>query len=756
MKKILFLCAPLCVMLMTACVKDEPNAKFIKLYAEGLTPSSKSAKAAVAGNATYWVDGDRVRINSQVFKVQIDDPEEGTAVAVMEEGVAPEGPISAVYPSSVYKSNAGSTYTITVPKQYVYRESGVTSGHKQILDGLPMVAYSSETAPESLVFSHLTAAITVRVKNTLDVDLDLFRIDLINDEYKMCGDIAVDFSDFVADANSIPRPVVTAATRAGGDTVSLIFDEVKKTVPKGEYRDIQIPILPIGGGEDGPNSKFTVKIEARDAANHGVKYKYSRVQGADGDHPTGVSKDNTILRAQLGYATSRYDASTTSPSDIFDKMSDGEHDGYYAISSADDFKELADAMNKRWENVDDDGYNHSNYYITDDIDMNNDTIPPLHYYSQDCTFDGGEHTISHIVIDSRKQNDEQENLCGLFTEPEGNNITIKGLTLDNVEYVFGHKDLKVIKWDNYPQSAVGGIFGHVGFKQIGPGKFDTVMIHGTVIENCHIKNVKMNPGGDITSGEQDSAQVDDYFGGIVGLVCNDCVIRNCSVENVIIDNEREVHIGKIVDQFGGAIGRIAIPDRFVYTAPGGRGYDNSPQIVIEDFKYDQGSNFLELKANLQRLRCGGLIANITRGSRTYFKNDTVILKLKINYVKNELYVGGLIGCHKDTKTSAFQYEGSIVVQGEIHNNCTSSYAASKTINRYFSAPSTYNNSMKQYNKSVDGSAKESLSYCTTPTGLITLSAGSKTSVFHHPKQSFFAYRDDDASDLRPTPGAKRR
>ncbi len=765
MKKIIFLFAPLCAMLMVGCVKDEPNAKFIKLYAEGLTPSSKSAKAAVAGNATYWVDGDRVRINSQVFKVLVADPASGVAVAEMEEGAAPTGPISAVYPAEIYKSNTGSTYTITVPDRYVYRETGIASGHKQILDGLPMVSYSSETAPESLVFSHLTAAITVRVKNTLDVDVDIYQIDLINDQYKLSGDIAVNFSGFVADANSVPRPVVSAAEKAGGDTVTLIFDEVKKTVPAGEYRDIQIPILPIGGGgtEGNPDSKFTVKIEARKTDNPGVRYLYSRVQGADGEHPAGVAKDNTILRAQLGYATSRFDATSTPPLDIFDKMSDGVHDGYYAINSADDFKELADALNKKWDNKDDNGYNHSNYYITADIDMNYDTIPPLHYYSENCTFDGGEHTISNVYIDSRKQNDEQENLCGLFTEPEGDSITIKGINIDNVEYIFGHKDLKVLEYDQYDQSCVGGIFGQVGQRVNEKGK--TVKVKGTVIEDCHLTNVKMGAAGSITSVEATHDQVDEYFGGIVGLVCGDCEIRNCSLTNIDVDNENDYGSKKIIDQFGGAIGRIDVGNKggeYTYQVA----KDNCPIIKVKDFTYDQGDDYLVFHKDLKQIRYGGVVSSVTRGGKLYLENITVKHKVDVQRPTGNMSVGGLIGLYKATNKWALHVSGNIYVQGEAKNNgCVATYGKGQwQFNRYWcilgkgddTAKYVYS-SAKDIVVKLDGSDE----YCNTPDNLfhLTSSGSGYTTEFYYPKQSFFKPNEGYITDQRPTPStpsSKRR
>ena len=129
-------------MLMVGCVKDEPNARFLKLYAEGYSPDNP-AKAAVSDQYTYWVDGDNVWINGSQCDVHVSGSNEAVIRQITEN---PSHEYRGVYPASALKSAAGNTFTVKVPKTHYYRED---SDGKQIIDELPNIAAAGFTSVQT-------------------------------------------------------------------------------------------------------------------------------------------------------------------------------------------------------------------------------------------------------------------------------------------------------------------------------------------------------------------------------------------------------------------------------------------------------------------------------------------------------------------------------------------------------------------------------------------------------------------------------
>lgn len=633
MKKILFLCAPLCAMLMTACVKDEPNARFLKLYAEGYSPDNP-AKAAVSDQYTYWVDGDNVWINGSQCDVHVSGSNEAVIRQITEN---PSHEYRGVYPASALKSVAGNTFTVKVPKTHYYRED---SDGKQIIDELPMVAYfSGEEDPEVLEFKHVTAAITVRVKNTrtdpTDV-LELDRIELINTQYRLGGEVGVDIRNAASGGSLTVSPQSIGAR----DSIVVIFNRDVKSVAPNEIADIQIPIIPVGDAD----SKFTIRVSGH---IKGARYIFEKNTNA---------RNNSILRACLGYATTKFEQ-TSSARDLFDVKTEqtvtvGEEPvtrNFYEINTPDELITLAEALDEGWNTVSDKKktYRTGDYIVMEDLDLNGATIVPMHYYNEKgknrVYFYGNGKKITNFVISS--DSEIESNCCGLFGKTFGDNISICDLTLENGTYVLNHKDTVIVSGDDYPSSAVGGIIS-------------CVVNGGIVIENCTVRNVVFGSSNALDPGGKE--QVDFYVGGIVGLATRGCVIKNCTVENVTIDNSND-NSAELVDQFGGCFGRL---------------HGSNKTFYITDFEFNQETKPLEFEGGLRIVRYGGLVANIIGTITLECKNITLnhyaVFKGKPEV---SLLAAGLLGSNKAGKNTTIKVDstGTFKIGGTIENKALDRY-----------------------------------------------------------------------------------
>lgn len=133
-----YIIAAVAAMLAAGCQKEK-TFNGMELVAEGF---GGGTKAAVSGNASYWVTGETVNINGAEKTVQI----EGNTAYVT--GVTEAAQYRALYPASLNSSYDGSTsnVTVTIPSSYTWQVDG--SG-RQVLD-VPMAAYG--TGSDRLVF----------------------------------------------------------------------------------------------------------------------------------------------------------------------------------------------------------------------------------------------------------------------------------------------------------------------------------------------------------------------------------------------------------------------------------------------------------------------------------------------------------------------------------------------------------------------------------------------------------------------------
>lgn len=671
--------------LLFGCAKDEPEEDDLvfEIFAENYT-SDNSAKLAVQDNKTYWVDGEQIWVNGGKYQVYITDPYGNTAIGHRPgEGEArnkwnrvfrSKNFNYFIYPysafagttdgSEVTSSTKSKVFKVNVPSVYNYSESGFASGSKQILGDLPMVAYKAEENPTSVEFKHITAAITVRVtNNSRDDYIKLDRIELTNSQYQLCGNVQVDFSsgDLVIKTengtNTIPY------NQGSSSTVTLEFNGKCPQITT--YKDFQIPILPVGES----TSQFTVKVYAKSykstengyvVQNCGYPYEKLTNEGNKG-----------IDRARLGYAPITLNSGDKeeifASENITITLSDGSsvRKDFYKISNKSELKELSDILDERDNTLrgseDGSSFINGNYIVTENIDMDGETLVPLHYYNEGGTervyFYGNNKKISNFKVSSVGEQDP--NCCGFFGRTAGDNITIENLTLENATFEIAHTTEKIVTYDANYCSAVGGIYSCVDHD-------------GIVIEDCHVNNVTMGA----TNGVQSSAssQTDFYAGGIVGAVFSSVTIRDCSVGTVTVDNTKDANSGNLIDQFGAAVARIDVGDgdsknTYGYITTHGGTADQVPAVIIENFTYDQGETALQFVAGLKNVRYGGLVGNITRGGRLIMRKCSVNHKVIIQSKPSEaLFVSGLIGCAKISNKMGVHLRDDCSITGTIVNN----------------------------------------------------------------------------------------
>lgn len=264
-KKRYMIVAMLLATLLAAGCRKEQRSDSLTLVAEGARGGD--AKLSIDGNYSDWASGDRVRINGTVAAVAIADGEASVAGSY-------EAPFYGIYPgdaspAGIYSSNDGNRYSVTLPSQYTYTQSG----GKQNLQS-PMAGYAA--SGNYILFRHLTAAIAVQITNYYGFDVLVDSVVVISNSYKLCGDLT-----FTLDGAALAVP---AESKAGGDTVTMLGGGLRIT--SGNTATVQVPVLPQGEG-----NLFTVKVGVHKYNNADVSRVFESVQPSS--HPLG--------RNQIGY-----------------------------------------------------------------------------------------------------------------------------------------------------------------------------------------------------------------------------------------------------------------------------------------------------------------------------------------------------------------------------------------------------------------------------------------------------------------------
>lgn len=241
----------------------------MQLIAEGF---SKNTKVSVEGNDSYWIDGETVRINGVDKTVSVDGSQ-----AILTD-VATADTYRALYPDTLNSSATllGDNTTVFIPHTYNYREH---NGRQQL--GSPMAAYG--TSDRRLEFKHLTAAVTVEVKNIYGFTIEVDSIVVSSNDYQLCGSRDITLGESLAVA-------AVSGAAAADRRVKMCFTDTPLQILSGETRRVQVPVLPVGN-----DNRFSITVGVHKVYDADVKCEYTRTQGDTQD-------SYALGRAEMGYA----------------------------------------------------------------------------------------------------------------------------------------------------------------------------------------------------------------------------------------------------------------------------------------------------------------------------------------------------------------------------------------------------------------------------------------------------------------------
>ncbi len=289
-------------LLFTSCVPENvsPDADLpkgaIRLVAPGYqSPNGSKLGVDEVGKDVFFAAGDLLWVNGVQCPISVN--ENGVAYFVRPEGV--EYPLRIVYPYGIVDNNAptnSDNIPITLPAEYTYAtvQDGPGAGRQNVPAPLcaKIVGTGEGQIPDSAFFKHITAAITVAVKNASSIPIYIKNLEVKNATTTgcLCAQLTV----------NVQNPQVTRKT----DDINATTDKYKiemTFLPQGACRVdagsvgyIQIPILPLQSmGRDKDQLDFVLK--ASPASDDLIPFEmyYQRTQNGT----TGF----TIARSQLAY-----------------------------------------------------------------------------------------------------------------------------------------------------------------------------------------------------------------------------------------------------------------------------------------------------------------------------------------------------------------------------------------------------------------------------------------------------------------------
>lgn len=283
-----------------ACQPEDLNSDLpkgaIRLVAPGYqSPNGSKLGVDEVGKDVFFAAGDLLWVNGVQCPISVN--ENGVAYFVRPEGV--EYPLRIVYPYGIVDNNAptnSDNIPITLPAEYTYAtvQDGPGAGRQNVPAPLcaKIVGTGEGQIPNSAFFKHITAAITVAVKNASSIPIYIKNLEVKNATTTgcLCAQLTV----------NVQNPQVTRKT----DDINATTDKYKiemTFLPQGACRVdagsvgyIQIPILPLQStGRDKDQLDFVLK--ASPASDDLIPFEmyYQRTQNGT----TGF----TIARSQLAY-----------------------------------------------------------------------------------------------------------------------------------------------------------------------------------------------------------------------------------------------------------------------------------------------------------------------------------------------------------------------------------------------------------------------------------------------------------------------
>ena len=443
-QRILF--AALALLLLAACHKEalDPRMEIFVEHMQG------SAKLALDGVNATWNNGDTLRLN-------------GTRVVVERSGdhayisnAASQSTNRALFPTRLVASGpASDAVTITLPREYDYR----SDGSHQLLD-LPLAARA--TGDEPLHFKHLTGALCFMLTNSTGNPLTIDRITVSSSGYQLSGERSINLASIGS---------IGPAAGAGDDTtVSMTFTRQSLEIPASGTANVVLPIAPVGS-----DNIFTVTVVSH---YQGTRYTYTRTQGAG-------KTDRSLARNEIGYAAVN----------LSGMAADALFSGYgtsldpYRITTPTEFLLMVDAISQGWNNPNSTKYRNLCFKLTSDLDLNGISIYPIRNYTN-TTFDGKNHTISNLTINSRGDT------CALFSNPSS--VTLSNLTLNNL--TLKHNG-------NADKLYLGGFCGYS---------------YNDSLLNCDINGLTLSVNGTIN---------ELYFGSLAAHAYRKTILKYCDFTN---------------------------------------------------------------------------------------------------------------------------------------------------------------------------------------------------------------------------------
>ena len=304
------------MLLFTSCVPEnaDPAADLpkgaIRLVSEGFRSAGGTKLGVDAlGANVHFIAGDSLWVNGQPVEVK----QSSTTAYIQLPDDMETAELIAVYPYSIveaYDESAG-TIDVQLPGSYQYRVDPNT-GRQNVQAPLfaRLEAPSSGTNEgRTLQFSHLSAAITLAIKNSTSADIKIKDILLSIQNNRFYRPVRINKTsptvpNLQVDGKSAITPDYIKATFSNaqkgtdyGDTIHYKFDNEECSLSANSTIYLQIPVAPIHYGNGG--NPITVSI----SADHDMKgmpdfqFVYNRTQTGDKN----VLAQNDLIYAPIDF-----------------------------------------------------------------------------------------------------------------------------------------------------------------------------------------------------------------------------------------------------------------------------------------------------------------------------------------------------------------------------------------------------------------------------------------------------------------------
>lgn len=299
MKKIVFAFSVLAALMMSACLPETRNEMLgipegaILLSTENFV--SNNTKTAVSGTSVVWV-GENEDIDFYVGtgdvqnrSVVVSGHNAYISVALnTSTGLSEENNyIRGYYPAGISDGNETTDGPrLKLPAEYTCS----ISGDRQVI-ALPMVGRADADAT-SIKFKHITAAVNVKLMNSLASDLYIDKVVVTSETYQVCTP-----TGYTHNLKREDLGVSTSTTGTGNRSVTVNFSGDDFLVEAGsDDQCVQVPIRPIG------SDHLTIEVYCHSATkSYHYSYRPDDAVSAVGRNEVLTAKVNLELTANGGH-----------------------------------------------------------------------------------------------------------------------------------------------------------------------------------------------------------------------------------------------------------------------------------------------------------------------------------------------------------------------------------------------------------------------------------------------------------------------